>query len=93
MPTGSRPKIDVVSRRESERLPVALTAFAVGGDGTKFSCSICDVSDTGAMLEFGETGVVMLPPKFEIALANSEARFSAKMVWREGRRAGVLFCL
>lgn len=68
-------------------------AFALAGDGTRFSCFIRNVSDTGAMLEFGDTGVVMLPPKFEIALANSEARFSAKMVWREGRRAGVLFCL
>jgi hypothetical protein len=92
MPSLVRPRIAIVEPRESERVPTALMAFALGKDGARFPCCIRNVSDTGAMLEFLGSDVVTLPSKFDLVLAN-DARFTAKMVWREGRRAGVLFCL
>ncbi|GJE44499.1 PilZ domain-containing protein [Methylobacterium soli] len=92
MPSLVRPRIAILEPRESERVPTALMAFALGQGGARFPCCIRNVSDTGALLEFLGTEVVTLPPKFDLVLAN-DARFTAKVVWREGRRAGVLFCL
>ena len=92
MPSLVRPRIDIVERREDERTPTALMAFALGKDSARHPCCIRNVSDTGALLEFLGTEVVTLPSRFNLVLAN-DARFTAKVVWREGRRAGVLFCL
>jgi hypothetical protein len=92
MSRSVRPRIDCVERRSHERHPTALTAYATASDGQRFACSIRNVSDTGAMLEFSKSCVVSLPSKFDIVLAN-ETRFAVKLIWRKDRQAGVLFCL
>ena len=91
MSSTVRPRLSIVERRRSERAPTYLMGFVLRADGARVPCCIMNVSDTGVMLEF-MSGVFVLQSKFEFCLETSDQRYQVKLVWRKGRRVGVIFC-
>jgi c-di-GMP-binding flagellar brake protein YcgR len=91
MSRNTRPKIDFIERRASERTSTVLTAYANHPDGSRFPCRIRNISDGGAMLEFLGSHVVKLGTCFTVALEGSDAVYRVKLVWRKERTVGVLF--
>lgn len=54
------------------------------------SCSIVDVSDTGARIETPQADAV--PDRFDLILAdNGKPRRDCRVVWRDGTLIGVTF--
>ena len=86
-----RPRLNIVERRKTERTATSLMGSVIRADGVRVPCCIKNVSDTGVMLEF-TGGVFVLQPKFEFCLENADQRYPVKLVWRKGRRVGVVFC-
>jgi hypothetical protein len=83
----------LVERRSDTRRATALLAFALHPDGSKFPCQVKNLSDGGAMLELLGSHVDLLETAFDLVLANSEVRYSVKLMWRKERTVGVQFCL
>ncbi|MBE7198041.1 MAG: PilZ domain-containing protein [Parafilimonas terrae] len=79
-------------RRAAERKSTALMAFAQHPSGWRFPCQVKNISDRGAMLEFLGSHAVALENAFDLVLANTDTRYSVKLVWRKERLAGVVFC-
>lgn len=52
-------------------------------------CTVRDLSEGGARIEFGSTYVP--PPEFELEIPNKQLRFRARVVWSSGLRHGVMF--
>ena len=93
MPRNARPPIAFVERRASARQATALLAYAQHPDGSRFPCRIQNLSDSGAMLEFFGSHLVVLETAFDLVLVNSDMRYAVKLIWRKERTAGVLFCM
>jgi PilZ domain len=77
-------------RREDKRRRCLLGARVVfNGRDSTMSCTVRNVSDTGALLIFGETPYI--PQMFELLLDNRRTVAPVTVVWRDGERVGVQF--
>lgn len=52
-------------------------------------CTVRDLSDGGARIEFG--GAYIPPREFELEVPAKQLRFWARMAWSDGTRHGVVF--
>jgi hypothetical protein len=52
-------------------------------------CTVRNLTDLGALLEIGE--VVGIPSEFELQINSEIRRNSCRVIWRDGRRLGVIF--
>jgi hypothetical protein len=82
---------DRVELRRKRRQPLRYTAsILIDERGSTRSCSIFDISHTGARLLIDDEGE--LPDKFILLLnRNGEARRICRLVWRDGKSVGVAF--
>jgi hypothetical protein len=81
---------NVVERRKVDRRRCLLGAQVIFNNRSlTMSCTIRNFSDDGALLEFGETPYV--PELIEIVLDNHRTLAPAQVVWRSGKRLGVIF--
>jgi hypothetical protein len=77
-------------RREDKRRRCLLGARVVfNGRGSTLSCTVRNVSDTGAMLVFGETPYI--PKMIELLLDNRRTIAPAHVIWRDGNKVGLQF--
>jgi len=59
-----------------------------GGFGAA-ECTVCNVSQSGAMVEF--PGVVALPSEITLYIDSERQSWPCRVTWRDGRRIGVAF--
>jgi hypothetical protein len=77
-------------RREKDRRRCLLGARAVFNSRTStLACTVRNVSDTGAMLVFGE--MPDLPHLIELLLDNRRTLAPARLVWRQDNKVGIHF--
>ncbi|MFM9973891.1 MAG: PilZ domain-containing protein [Beijerinckiaceae bacterium] len=77
-------------RREDNRRRCLLGARVVfNGRASTYSCTVRNVSDTGAMLIFGEKPYV--PLLIELLLDNRRTVAPARVIWRDDNRIGLQF--
>ncbi len=53
------------------------------------TCTVRDISDTGARICFGH--VILIPEQFEIEIPKKGLSVSARVIWSRGREHGVKF--
>jgi hypothetical protein len=82
---------DQAELRRKRRQPLRYLAdIVIDQRGSTCSCSILDISDSGARLSIDEE--VELPDRFILLLNKSgDARRVCHLVWREGKNLGVRF--
>jgi hypothetical protein len=78
----------MVETRIAPRLRVVKPAVIEHG-GDKTSCTVRDISTTGAALEVSH--VVSIPSKFTLVLPEDKLRLPCHVVWRRDFRIGVAF--
>lgn len=77
---------DQIGRRRSRRREVCLHATLEGADG-KVMGFVSDISETGAKLAANDSG-----EQGEVVFLEIEGyRFEGRIVWREGKAAGISF--
>jgi hypothetical protein len=77
-------------KRRSARRDIRHVAVVFRGDGTRISCTLSDISATGARLELEDPAE--LPDEFVLYLSsNGRARRRCKVVRRAPAHAGVMF--
>ena len=80
---------DTDDNREGSRRPRALKAGKlVMSDWTMIDCTIRDINESGARLEFG--GMTQLPKEFRLLIVSSNEMFSAELAWQRGLSAGMI---
>jgi PilZ domain len=77
-----------VENRNYPRQEIALTVCIEATDGTKVSCWLADLSQTGARLALRQAGTV--PDEFMLGLSDQMKRW-CRVVWRSGEEIGVHF--
>ncbi|MFA6266503.1 MAG: PilZ domain-containing protein [Pseudolabrys sp.] len=76
-------------RKARRRVIHHTAAIALEGDRL-LSCSLLDVSDTGARIE--ADGIDVIPDRFELLLTgNGKPRRECRVVWRQENSLGVTF--
>ena len=75
--------------RKSARRRTLKAGKVILPNGAVIDCSIRDMSETGARLEFA--AVIVLPPQFDLLIVSSETRIAAELVWHRALSAGVRF--
>lgn len=77
-------------RRQTPRLRALLGARACYNQKrATLDCVVRNISEGGALIVVPET--VLLPPDFELAIAQRQRCYQAHMRWRSGTRIGVSF--
>jgi hypothetical protein len=56
---------------------------------TLLDCTVRDISDTGARLEFG--AMATLPPEFKLHIVSTDQTIPVELTWQRGTTAGVRF--
>jgi hypothetical protein len=82
-----RAKPDAPDRRYNPRCVTNIRARAVLPGGGVERCLVRDVSRGGSRLVFAKP--VALPPEFELVIGDSGRSRPVRLVWFEGRQAGV----
>jgi len=76
-------------KRTDERAPAFRKAKLFISGNTELECAVRDVSDHGCMVSL--LGAETLPDQVTIRLDPATPRRTARVVWREGRDAGLEF--
>jgi hypothetical protein len=77
--------------RTNKRLKVLKTGKIIFNNSLSvMSCTIRDLSDTGAKLIFGETAT-NLPDDFRLIFTQDNTMRDVKVMWRKGETVGVHF--
>jgi hypothetical protein len=61
----------------------------IGSSGMKTECTIRDISETGARIQV--SGAISIPDQFELFIPQRNRREKARMIWRNGEEAGLVF--
>ena len=80
---------DIQSRRSSTRRRALKAGKVVLTDWTVIDCTIRDMSDTGARLEF--SGPTNLPEEFQLLIVSTNVLLPAARTWQRGLSSGVRF--
>ena len=83
MPEDSR------DHRRTARRKTLKAGKVVMSDWTIIDCTVRDMSQTGARLEFA--AIAVLPPEFRLLIVSSNELVPAKLAWHRGTTAGVEF--
>jgi hypothetical protein len=75
--------------RTSHRSRALKPGRVVLTEWTVLDCTIRDLTDAGARLEFGTA--MELPAEFRLQIGATRATRNAKLAWQRGLAAGVLF--
>jgi PilZ domain len=77
-------------RRREPRAPTRLRGLVkFGASGHEVSCTVVDLSATGAGLSFATT--FGIPQKFQLAIDGDRFIRHCHVMWSDGRRLGVCF--
>jgi hypothetical protein len=77
--------------RSARRLKVLKTGKVVfNNSASVLSCTVRDLSETGAKLVFGEA-LADLPDDFKLVFPQDNSSREAKVMWRKGATIGVQF--
>ncbi|HEX2257638.1 MAG TPA: PilZ domain-containing protein [Afifellaceae bacterium] len=77
-------------RRTEPRLRTLQTGRIVFNRASStFDCLVRDMSERGARLRFGD--ILALPAAFELMIGGKGTRLPARIAWRKGAEAGVVF--
>jgi PilZ domain-containing protein len=75
--------------RQAERRPVLDTALIRSGE-ISVCCAVRNLSTAGATLDVGPQADI--PDQFTLIVIPTKKIHSCTLVWRKGRRIGVVFC-
>jgi len=75
--------------RKSARRRTLKAGKVILPNGAVIDCSIRDISETGARLEFA--AVIVLPSEFDLLIVSSQTRTAAELLWHRGLNAGIRF--
>jgi hypothetical protein len=75
--------------RKAKRQPVMDTALIRSGD-ISVCCAVRNLSTAGATLDVGPQ--TDIPDQFTLIVIPTKKIHSCSLVWRKGRRIGVVFC-
>ena len=75
--------------RTSHRSRALKPGKVVLTEWTVLDCTVRDLTESGARLEFGTA--MELPPEFRLQIGVGGATRNAKLAWQRGLAAGVLF--
>jgi hypothetical protein len=75
--------------RKAKRQPVMDTALIRSGD-ISVCCAVRNLSTAGATLDVGPQ--TDIPDQFTLIVIPTKKVHSCTLVWRKGRRIGVVFC-
>lgn len=78
----------MIDRRSAPRHRV-LKGATIAFDGIGLDCTVRNISDTGAALEFASS--VNVPPSFMLVIAMDQTAHQCHSVWSNERRVGVAF--
>jgi hypothetical protein len=78
-----------VDKRTSPRRRTLKAGKVILSDWTSIDCTIRDLSEGGAKLEFG--GVVILPPEFQLLIVSENTLIPTALVRHHGLQAGIRF--
>ena len=82
---------NMVETRVAQRFRVRKPA-TVEHWGLKVGCTVCDISITGAALEFAEPiRALRIPDKFKLVIPEDALNLLCRVVWRRDYRMGVTF--
>jgi hypothetical protein len=81
---------DLEERRERRRVRTLKGGRIVFNRGYGVAdCAVRNLTDYGALIEIGE--VFGIPSEFELQINPEKHRRACRVIWRDGRRLGVLF--
>jgi len=80
---------DSREHRRAARRKTLKAGKIVLSDWSVIDCTVRDMSETGARLEFG--AVAVLPPEFRLLIVSSNQLIPARLSWQRGATAGVQF--
>ncbi|GJD94115.1 PilZ domain-containing protein [Methylobacterium iners] len=83
--TGATPE----RRREPRRRALLGADLSVSAMASTTACLVRDITGDGACLAVGET--IPLPDTFDLTIPHQAATRRARLIWREGDRAGISF--
>jgi hypothetical protein len=78
----------MIEKRRTPRHRV-LKGATIAFDGNDLACTVRNLSDGGAALDFADS--VSLPSSFTLVIASSQLARRCHPVWRNDRRIGVAF--
>jgi len=81
--------MDVEEHRASTRRLTLKDGKAILSSSTLMNCTISDLSDGGACLEFG--GLTSLPSEFKLRVVGAGMETPVELAWQRGYSAGVRF--
>jgi PilZ domain len=79
----------MMQSRTSQRRRVLKTGSIALYDGAIFSCTVRNLSETGACLEFGTP--LVIPERVILSIPSDHIKRQCSIKWRTGTRAGVEF--
>lgn len=79
----------MIEKRAAPRYKV-LKGGTVATDGGRISCTVRNMSSTGAAVEFAQR--VDLPPSFTLVIERDRFSRRCRPVWTHQRRVGMAFC-
>ncbi len=80
----------LVERRSAPRQIVSLPAtLKLSEDGSPIACTVRDISEGGARLKLESE--IVLPQRFQIAIAPHNEVYRALLCWSKGDELGVAF--
>lgn len=78
------------NRRRAKRIPSILEGrITLEGNKSYISCTIRNLSDTGAQIWL--PGTIDLPHEFELEIPRLEQLLEVRLVWSKGQSHGVMF--
>ena len=81
-----------MEKRSAPRIPTFLKARAIcRPDDSPVECLITDISESGARLQFSDSGMETLPERFELLMVKSGERPIVRVAWRSTDEMGVAF--
>ncbi len=90
MASGANETPPPAERRPARRKQALLTAIITYNDGAfSFTCTIRDLSETGARLDVGKTA--QFPSDFFLINIRDRTAYDARVVWNHGAKIGVSF--
>ena len=78
----------MIEQRRSQRFRV-LKGATIAFNGNDVACTVRNISDGGAALDFAST--LNVPPSFTLVIASSQLARRCRPVWATEKRVGVAF--
>jgi hypothetical protein len=78
----------MIEKRRAQRFRV-LKGATIAFNGNDVACTVRNISDGGAALDFAST--LNVPPSFTLVIASSQFARRCRPVWATEKRVGVAF--